>query len=82
MAMAPKTSATIDTRPINARWDRLKRDSQDMVVDLSAVTKARAFSLAHAGTPRRRPQVLSLSGTYRVRSMRIYSARGRTSPDS
>lgn len=38
MAMAPKSRATTDTRPIRALWARLKRDSQDMGGDLSAVT--------------------------------------------
>ncbi len=33
--MAPKSSAVIETRPISALWDRLKRDSQDMGVGIS-----------------------------------------------
>ncbi len=67
MAMAPKRSATIDTRPTKALWARLKRDSHDMGMrSLCSDEREGTPTLSHPGSAFRRSQVPSLCAAYRV----------------
>ncbi|GAA3796847.1 hypothetical protein GCM10022206_40570 [Streptomyces chiangmaiensis] len=65
IAIAPKTSATIDISAIRARCARLNRDSQDMGRRLSlwlsgrpgTQMSPRLYTLVHRPVPIRRPTV-------------------------